>query len=300
MGKNRLIAYIYILASIVMWGVAGPVIKYTLEGIDPMPFLAYRFSISALVAVLFFGLRGFSLKKYRSNLVGIVFYGLTSTVIPLTLLFVGLDMTNVLTFSIMTSTIPLISAYFGSAFLKDRITKREKLGMMVAFAGTLITITAPLVENSHGETRLLGNLLIFVFILVDCYSYIIAKKLLRKGIGSAALSNFAFLVGFICLVPTVLYFNPSSLGSVTGIPLNYHLGVLYMAIFSGTIAYALWNRGQRTIEVSEAAVFKYLDPLIAAPLAVLWLGEKITLSFITGALIIGAGVFIAETKARRR
>ena len=296
MSRNRLIAYTYILASTIIWGVAGPVIKYTLNGIDPVPFLIYRFSVSALVAISFFSLWGFNFIKCKNNFISLLLYSLTSTSIPLTLLFFGLDMTNVLTFSIMSSTIPLVSAYLGFIFLNERITKREKRGMLIAFVGTLITIYGPILENSHGESRLLGNILIFLYVLVNSLSYILAKKVLRKGFSGAYLSNFAFLTGFVCFVPAALYFSPASLNSIMGMPLNYHLGVLYMAIFSGTIAYALWNRGQRTIEVSEAAVFKYLDPLIAVPLAVLWLGENITLLFIIGALIIGTGVFIAGVK----
>ncbi|MBI4157275.1 hypothetical protein HY502_00290, partial [Candidatus Woesebacteria bacterium] len=36
--------------------------------------------------------------------------------------------------------------------------------------------------------------------------------------------------------------------------------------------------------------------LFAAPLAVLWLGEKINSQFIVGAIVIALGVFIAEYK----
>ncbi|NTV79075.1 MAG: EamA family transporter [Clostridiales bacterium] len=40
-------------------------------------------------------------------------------------------------------------------------------------------------------------------------------------------------------------------------------------------------------------------PIFAAPLAVIWLGEKITPVFIIGAIIIAVGVFIAEVKKKR-
>ena len=40
-------------------------------------------------------------------------------------------------------------------------------------------------------------------------------------------------------------------------------------------------------------------PIFAAPLAVLWLGEKITPMFIIGAVIITIGVAIAEIKKKR-
>ena len=72
-----------------------------------------------------------------------------------------------------------------------------------------------------------------------------------------------------------------------------------MAIVSGSLAYYLFNKAQKTIEISEASVFSYLYPLFSAPLAVLWLGESITPVFIIGGIIIAIGVTIAEVKKKR-
>ena len=73
-----------------------------------------------------------------------------------------------------------------------------------------------------------------------------------------------------------------------------------MAFLSGIVGYALWIKGQKSIEVSEAGLFAYLTPIFGAPLAVWWLGEKITPIYIIGALIITLGVFIAEYKKRSK
>ena len=77
---------------------------------------------------------------------------------------------------------------------------------------------------------------------------------------------------------------------------NYQLGVIYMALISGTLAYSLWVRGQKTIEISEAGIFSYLTPIYAAPIAIIWLGESITTPFIIGSILIATGVVIAEYK----
>ena len=71
-----------------------------------------------------------------------------------------------------------------------------------------------------------------------------------------------------------------------------------MALISGTLAYYLAILGNKSIEISEAAIFKYLQPLFGVPLAVYWLGEKITVYFVIGAVIITAGIVIAEIKKK--
>jgi drug/metabolite transporter (DMT)-like permease len=69
-----------------------------------------------------------------------------------------------------------------------------------------------------------------------------------------------------------------------------------MAVFSGNIAYFLWHKAQKTIEVSEAGLFTYLQPIFAIPLAVLWLQETVSLPLLVGGVVTATGVFIAEYK----
>lgn len=73
-----------------------------------------------------------------------------------------------------------------------------------------------------------------------------------------------------------------------------------MALLSGGLAYWLYNKGEKTIESSEANIFNYLQPLFAIPVGYLWLGEAITIPFIVGSLVIAAGVLLAQTKFHRR
>jgi len=72
-----------------------------------------------------------------------------------------------------------------------------------------------------------------------------------------------------------------------------------MAIFSGSIAYYLFVRAQKSIEVSEAVLFNYLQPIVTIPLAIIWLNERLSTSFILGAIIIAIGLIIAEYKKKR-
>ena len=56
MNPYRLRAYILLIAVSVIWGVAAPVIKFTLRGIDPISFLTYRFFLAAVLGILFVAL----------------------------------------------------------------------------------------------------------------------------------------------------------------------------------------------------------------------------------------------------
>jgi drug/metabolite transporter (DMT)-like permease len=117
---------------------------------------------------------------------------------------------------------------------------------------------------------------------------------------SANLTNLAFIIGALTLIPITLftYGTPNVINMIIALPFKYHLGVWYMALLSGNLAYFLYVRGQKSIEVSEAVLFNYLQPVFMVPLAIFWLHESLTASFIIGGIIITIGLMVAETKRR--
>jgi drug/metabolite transporter (DMT)-like permease len=69
-----------------------------------------------------------------------------------------------------------------------------------------------------------------------------------------------------------------------------------MSILSYIVAYYLYEWSVRKIEVSEAALYGYLQPVFALPAAYLLLGELPTRYFLLGGVLIGVGVLLTEYK----
>lgn len=298
---SRSKAYTYLLSATFIWAFATVVIKTTLEGIDPLSFLTYRFFLSSLIAIPFLKSIIYDIRKNKNHIVEILIYSLLSTSISLGLLFFGLDQTTVLNLVLITLAAPIVTEYAGVYFFKEEITKREKIGTAIALLGTLLTVIEPLIENGADFGKTSGNILILAYLTADVISVICLKKLLKNGVQSEPLTHFSFIIGFITILPIALYFSKGSVFSTIAVlPVKYHLGVIYMAIFSGTIAYILRAKGQKIIEVSEAALFTYLNNTFSVPLAVLILKESVSIQFLIGAVIIAAGVFIAESKHLKR
>ena len=297
MNPHRLKAYFLLFIVSVIWAVAGPIIKYTLGGVPPLLFLTYRFGLSTVISIVCFFLFGFSFPKENRIRLELILYGFLTSTVSLGLLFFGLKNTTVLDMSLITLISPLLITVAGVYFLKEHVTVREKIGMGIALAGTILTVIEPFFQNSHSLTRFSGNFLIFLYLLTTTWSAVLAKRLLRADVNPLTLTNFSFILGFITLLPFAVLKYPA--GIIREIPFSYHLGVIFMALFSGSLAYYLANKAQKTIEIGEAAVFSYIYPLFSTPLAVIWLGEKITPMFILGGIVIAFGVIIAETKKRR-
>lgn len=301
MNPARKRAYIELLIVAVIWGAASPVIKYTLGGFSPAVFLTYRFFISAVLAVIIFAITGFKFPKNPKTLALTLFNGFLLSTVSLGLLFLGTDKTTSMDSNIISTMGPITIALAGVFFLKERVTKREAVGILIALAGTLITIIEPVLKSGSGFSGLEGNLLVFASVVVATITAVLAKKILRSNVDALAATNLSFIVGFVTILPFGL---PQILNSkfqiLTSVPLSFHLGVFYMAVLSGTLAYFLWHKAEKTIEISEVNLIAYLYPIFGTPLSILWLGEKITLPFIIGSVVIAAGVFLAEWKRQER
>lgn len=302
MNPKRLKAYIMLIAVAAIWGAAGPIIKYTLVGIDPLPFIAYRLAISAIFSIFFFARklkRGKQFRQLRANFPIVLLYGLLAVPIALGILFFGLDNTTVLDLTLIGVIGPLLVTAGGAIFFKDKITQREKIGISIVLIGVVFNSLYPLFKSE--EIRLTGNILLITYLIADCVSILISKRMVQKKVKSANLTNMAFIIGAATLIPLAafVYGTGNFINIILTLPFKYHLGVWYMALISGTLAYYLYVRGQRSIEVSEAVLFNYLQPIFTIPLAVFWLKESFSPSFIVGAVIIVIGLAVAELKYKR-
>ncbi len=302
--KPRHKAYVFLLAVAAIWGSAGSVIKFTLEGIDPLPFLAYRFLIAGIISFLIFlfkFLKGKKFHRFKANIYLVTLYGLLAVPIALGSLFVGVDNSTVLELTLVSMIGPLLVTYGAYTFYHEHITKREKRGIVIVIIGLVVSSILPIFLRGN-DYSVTGNIFLIIYLIADSISILIAKELVRLKVKPANFSNFAFILGALTITPIAIYnlgFG-NFVNTVVTLPLKYHLGVWYMAVISGTIAYVLFNRAQKTIELSEAVLFTYLMPVFSVFLAVFWLGESITIDFVIGAVIIIIGIYIAETKSKKR
>ena len=122
MNPHRLKAYFLLTIVTIIWGVAEPVIKYTLGGFPPLLFLTYRFGLSTLVALITFSLFGFHFPKGNKLRLELCLYGFVTSTLSLGLLFFGLEKTTVLDATLITLINPLLISFAGVYFLKEHIT----------------------------------------------------------------------------------------------------------------------------------------------------------------------------------
>lgn len=201
--------------------------------------------------------------------------------------------------SLITATAPIFVALAGVWLLHEHVTTREKLGIVITIIGTVVIALQSFFETGIGAGRsVLGNSIIFVSNIAFAAYLLLSKEALRKKVSPFTITFMMFFLGFIMMIPLALGEVPfhEILPKLATISIPAQLSVLFMALFSGAAAYFLYQKAQKTIEASEAAVFTYLTPIVTAPVATIWLREKLTTPYIVGSIIIAVGVILAEYK----
>ena len=296
--SRRTIAALYLLIVSLIWGAASPVVKNTLQWFDPWLFL------TSLIAFPYLTFTGIKFPKKPGDQWLTIATGLVSAPLSLFLFFEALDKTTALSGSLITAAGPLFLVLGGMLFFRDRITRNEKIGIGIAIFGTILTVIGPLILNGHSDTlgKLEGNTLMLLAVITDIIGALMSKEAMKKGIHPTLVAQVQFILGFTIFLPILFLRQSPELvwTSLITAPLPAHAGVFYMAVLSGTVAYTIRNVAVKTIEVSESALYQYLQPLWAAILAVLWLHEAITPSYIVGGVIIAIGVYIAEFRKASR
>ena len=303
----RVRSYLMLLVVAVIWGFAGPIIKYTLNFFDPVTFLTYRFLQTCLILIPLLLILEPRIWQHLSRFTpsewtALIISGLLGSTVNLGLLFWGYSLTTAIDATLINDSLsPILVALAGHFILREHITERERLGLFIALTGSVIIIVQPWLESGKlFSGSLSGNLIIFFAALSWAGYSVITKKSLKNQPSPLLLTASSFLFGFISMsVIALIFHRPFEMyHRLLSVPVGGHLGVLYMSVLSGALAYFLFQRAQKTIETSEANVFLYLPPIFATPLAYFWLGESVTFTFLTGALVIAAGVYVAETKKR--
>jgi len=301
--NRRTTAAFYLLLVSLIWGAASPIVKNTLQWFDPWLFLTYRFALSTLIALPYLAFSRAKLPKKASDQWLVLLTGFISAPLSLFLFFEALDKTTALSGSLITAAGPLFLILGGVLFFRDRIRINEKIGIGIAITGTLLTVVGPLIMNGHADTlgKLEGNTIMLFAVITDIIGALMSKEAMKKGVNATLIAQTQFIVGFAIFLPLLFLRQTPDVAwmALVSAPWQAHLGVLYMALLSGIIAYTIRNIAIKTIEVSESALYQYLQPLWAAVLAVLWLKEAVTPSYIIGGVIIAIGVAIAEYKRKK-
>jgi len=266
--------------------------KLTLQQVPIFSLVVIRMGVASLIMLPFISK---DLKIKREDLPTFIWAAATAITIHMTLFFIGLKLSEAIYAAVLAASVPVMTLAAASVFLKEKLTPRLILATLVAVIGLIITIGKP--DGNLNLPTFIGNLLLIGASVFWVVHEIIAKKLLKKY-PAQTITFYTMGFGAISLLPPAiweLFKNPLWVTSLSSQSIG---GILFGIIFASLIAHFAWQKGLSLLPAGEASFFFYIDPISGAVLAMILLGEKLTLPLIIGGALITSAVFLAENKRK--
>lgn len=291
-GSSRL-GLLQVCSAGILWGTGGLVVTvlHERDGLGAMTTSAWRMLIAAVALIAYVSL------SHRLAAVRAVWRTrpvLAAAVGCGTAAYQGLYFVSVLAVGVSVSTVvslglaPLLAAAWEHARAGTRPDRRELVVLAAALVGlVLISLTAH--EGGGPLDRPVLGLVLAVVAGATYAATTVAGHGLAQEVDPVALTTCATMAGAVVLAPFLLVAAATSSPVVTsrpgGVALLAYLGVATMAL-----SYGLLYAGLRTTSGSAATVATLVEPLSAAALAVLLLGERLSPLAVLGGLLILAAV----------
>lgn len=216
------------------------------------------------------------------SLLGILGYNL--------LLYEALRFTTSMNAALVNSINPAVIALFSALLLRERISWRVGTGLLISLIGVLLVLTNGQLQQIFGIRYNQGDLLMLLAILDWTFYSILGRR--TKRIPPISATAVSAMLGLIMLLPFFL-------ASGVHLPLSQEatLGILYIAVFPSVGSFIFWNASIRQMDASRAGISLNLITVFTAILSLL-LGKSITSIQIIGGLLVFAGVYLSNKKAR--
>lgn len=171
------------------------------------------------------------------------------------------------------ATAPFFSVLLECLFSKGReVTKQWLISFVVGVIGIILLVSSEpsSINNAHSDMKLFGVLLGLVAgMTYATYSWGL-KTMIDQGVKSQAAMGSIFGFGAILLLPTLFITGDNMFSSPTNIMV---LG--YMALIPMGVGYIAYGFGLRFVKASSANLLTMFEPVVAAVLAVVIVGESI-------------------------
>jgi drug/metabolite transporter (DMT)-like permease len=200
----------------------------------------------------------------------------------------GLSRTSVAHMAVFIALTPILVLLLAAAIGQERITIPKLAGMLVAMAGVLALEFSQ--ENTAAATPL-GDL--YAFLGTAAFSiYTVAGKDLASRYGSIPMNLLCYSVGTVTLAP-ISWFARSSF-HFSQVSAAAWGSLAYMVIFASILAYLIYYYALVYVSASRVAAFTYAEPVMAAALGYVLLGEPVTWLLALAGVLVLAGVWVAE------
>lgn len=298
MKENKaLVAHLSMFGACAGWGLMAPVGKDAMtNGFDGLTMVTFRV-VGACVLFLIASLwapKEHVPRKDKLMFIGAALFGLVCNQCCYTM---GLSITSPINASIVTTSMPIFAMLLAALILKEPITGKKALGVLMGCSGALMLIltSAAHADGKVGDIR--GDLLC-LFAQFSFALYLSLFNPLIRRYNVFTINKYMFSWATLMLLP----FTFVHVADVVSrpIPALTWLEVGYVVVVGTFFCYILTMIGQRTLRPTVVSVYNYVQPIVSVAASLLMGIGILKPTHALAVVLVFSGVWlVTKSKSRR-
>jgi len=191
---------------------------------------------------------------------------------------------------------PTIVVIISALFLKKPVSIQQKWAVAITYIGIFVAFFDYSNHSGTSSNILLGTAMIFGSALTYAI-YLVGSGDMIPRIGSVRFTSYAMIIS--CLA-VMLHYSINNTHSVFSYPREVYVLGAGMAVISTIIPSFMLGEAIKRIGASNVAIIGSIGPISTIVLAVIFLGEKITVSLILGTAIVISGVLLLGISKKKK
>lgn len=279
------------------WGLMSPVGKDAmLHGFDGITMVSFRVAGACL---LFWIASLFAPKEQVPWRDRLMFIGaaLTGLLFNQCCFTIGLSITSPINASIVTTSMPIFAMILAALILREPITGKKALGVLMGCSGALILILS---SAAHADARV-GDIrgdLLCLFAQFSFALYLSLFNPLIKRYNVFTVNKYMFSWATLMLLPLSSYHVYGVISQP--IPLLTWIEVGYVVVCGTFFCYILTMIGQRTLRPTVVSVYNYVQPIVAVAASLIMVISTMKLTHVLAVVLVFSGVWlVVKSKSRK-
>lgn len=202
--------------------------------------------------------------------------------------------------ALISLTLPVCTALLAFILLGERMTRVRWISFGLAIAGVVMCSGRDLSGLQFNRQNFAGNALIFLGNMGSAFYNSYGKRALERH--SPLRMMFYTYVGMLVLMlPFVLVEERDVFFRIPEFTTRTWVGLGLLAFFHNFLSMVLFLKALKVLDAIQAALSNYLIFAFGLPVAVIWLGERLTpLAIVGGLLVLGSTLTITVWEEFRR
>ncbi len=293
---DKIKGHLAMIFANVAWGLMSPLIKTIVLNSEINSWLIVAFRV--LGATIAFWTVSLFMPKERihwKELGVIALAAVFGIMLNQGVFVLGVSYTSPINASIVTTTLPIIAMIISAFYLKEPVTWKKLLGILVGGAGALIIILTSNTGSGNGAESSIGiKGILFCFAAQVSYAiYFVFFKNFVSKYSPITLMKWMFLFSSLIYIP--ITWQPLTSLDFQSIPVSI-IGELAFVVFGATFfSYLMIPIGQKYLRPTVATIYNNVQPVIASFAAVVMQIDNFGISKALAIVLVFSGVYLVTT-----